>query len=125
MYLVDTNIFLEILLKQAKSQKCKDFLDQNVSDLSITDFSLHSIGVILFKQNEDDLFSKFLNDTLPKVNLTSLPKEQYKGVLTNRKKQKLDFDDAYQYTVCKHYGFKLATMDQDFKSIKDIDILFL
>ncbi|MCK6462829.1 MAG: type II toxin-antitoxin system VapC family toxin [Candidatus Pacebacteria bacterium] len=125
MYLVDTNIFLEILLKQAKSQKCKDFLDQNVSDLSITDFSLHSIGVILFKQSEDDLFLKFLNDTLPKVNLTSLPKEQYKEVLTNRKKQKLDFDDAYQYTVCKHYGFKLATMDQDFKSIKDIDILFL
>lgn len=125
MYLVDTNIFLEILLKQAKSQKCKDFLDQNVSDLSITDFSLHSIGVILFKQNEDDLFSKFLNDTLPKVNLTSLPKEQYKEVLTNRKKQKLDFDDAYQYTVCKHYGFKLATMDQDFKNIKVIDILFL
>lgn len=125
MYLVDTNIFLEILLKQAKSQKCKDFLDQNVSDLSITDFSLHSIGVILFKQNEDDLFLKFLNDTLPKVNLTSLPKEQYKEVLTNRKKQKLDFDDAYQYTVCKHYGFKLATMDQDFRNIKDIDILFL
>lgn len=125
MYLVDTNIFLEILLKQAKSQKCKDFLDQNVSDLSITDFSLHSIGVILFKQNEDDLFLKFLNDTLPKVNLTSLPKEQYKEVLANRKKQKLDFDDAYQYSVCKYYGFKLATMDQDFKSIKDIDILSL
>ncbi|TVL99789.1 MAG: VapC toxin family PIN domain ribonuclease [Candidatus Brocadia sp. WS118] len=125
MYLVDTNIFLEILLKQAKSQKCKDFLDQNVSDLSITDFSLHSIGVILFKQNEDDLFLKFLNDTLPKVDLTSLPKEQYKEVLTNRKKQKLDFDDAYQYTVCKHYGFKLATMDQDFKNIKEVDILFL
>lgn len=28
MYLVDTNIFLEILLKQVKSQKCKDFLDK-------------------------------------------------------------------------------------------------
>lgn len=125
MYLVDTNIFLEILLNQAKSQKCKDFLDQNVGDLSVTDFSLHSIGVILFKQNEDSLFLKFLDDTLPKVHLTSLPKEQYKEVITNRKKEKLDFDDAYQYTVCSHYGFKLASMDQDFKSINDIDIIFL
>ncbi len=88
MYLVDTNIFLEILPKQAKSQECKDFLDKNIDELNITDFSLHSIGVILFKQNEDDLFSKFLNDTLPKVNLTSLPKKQYEGVLTNRKKKK-------------------------------------
>lgn len=33
MYLVDTNIFLEILLKQAKSQECKDFLDKNVDIL--------------------------------------------------------------------------------------------
>lgn len=125
MYLVDTNIFLEILLKQAKSQKCKYFLDKHLGGLNITDFSLHLIGVILLKQNEDDVFLKFLNDTAPKVKLTSLPKEQYKEILTNRKKEKLDFDDAYQYTVCKHYGLKLATMDQDFKNIKDVDILFL
>lgn len=125
MYLVDTNVFLEILLKQAKSQDCKDFLDKNIGELNITDFSLHSIGVILFRYNEDDLFLKFLNDTLPKVQLISLPKNQYKEILKNRKKLTLDFDDAYQYSVCRHYGFKLATMDQDFKTAKDIDILFL
>ncbi len=26
---------------------------------------------------------------------------------------------------CKHYGFKLTTMDQDFKNVKDIEIVFL
>ena len=125
MYLVDTNIFLEILLKQAKSQKCKDFLDKNISNFSMTDFSIHSIGVILLKQNEDALFLKFLNDMLPKVNLISLPKEHYKDIITNRKNKKLDSDDAYQYTVCRYHGFKLTTMDQDFKNIKDLDVLFL
>ena len=29
MYLVDTNIFLEILLKQEKSKECKKFLEKN------------------------------------------------------------------------------------------------
>lgn len=125
MYLVDTNIFLEILLQQKRSQDCKDFLHNNTGELNLTDFSIHSIGVILFRENEDNLFSKFLTDTLPKVHLISLPKSQYKEVIQNRKKLKLDFDDAYQYSVCKHYGFKLTTMDQDFKNVKDIEIVFL
>lgn len=125
MYLVDTNIFLEILLKQDKSKDCKDFLDKNMDQISITDFSLHSIGVILFRQKEDELFSKFLDDTLPKVHLTALPKDQYQLLTANRQKLKLDFDDSYQYSVCKHYGFKLVTMDQDFKKVKDVEPLFL
>lgn len=96
MYLVDTNIFLEILLKQVRSQDCKKFLNENIGELNLTDFSLHSIGVILFRQNEDELYLKFLNDTLPKVQLISLPKSQYKAVLDSRKEMSLDFDDAYQ-----------------------------
>ena len=125
MYLVDTNIFLEILLKQDKSKDCKDFLDKNMDQINITDFSLHSIGVILFRQKEDELFSKFPDDTLPKVHLTALPKDQYQLLTANRQKLKLDFDDSYQYSVCKHYGFKLVTMDQDFKKVKDVAPLFL
>ncbi len=81
MYLVDTNIFLEILLKQEKSKECKKFLEKNIGKLNITDFSLHSIGVILFKQNKDELFLKFINDTLPKTNIVSLPKNQYYFVI--------------------------------------------
>jgi predicted nucleic acid-binding protein len=53
MYLADTNIFLEILLKQDKSVICKAFLYKNIDSIHISDFTLHSIGVILFKQNED------------------------------------------------------------------------
>jgi len=45
MYLVDTNIFLEIFLKQEKSNECKDFLNQNIQHLMVTDFTLHSIGI--------------------------------------------------------------------------------
>jgi len=50
MFLIDTNIFLEILLEQEKKEDCKKFLNDHIGNLHITDFSLHSIGVILFKQ---------------------------------------------------------------------------
>jgi len=49
----------------------------------------------------------------------------YHEVVNNRKQQKLDFDDAYQYSVCKHYQFKLVTMDQDFRKVKNIEVLFI
>ena len=125
MYLVDTNIFLEILLKQEKSSICKKFLNSNTGKLHISDFSLHSLGVILLRNNENELLLKFLKDILPNVYLVSLPKDEFNSVIINSANQKLDFDDAYQFTVCHYYGFTLVTMDQDFRRVHDIDILFL
>ena len=73
MFLVDTNIFLEILLEQEKKEKCKQFLQDNADMLCMTDFSLHSIGVILFRFGKEKDFQKFIRDVLPKVNLLTLP----------------------------------------------------
>ena len=102
MYLIDTNIFLEILLKQEKSKDCKSFLDKNIGKLSISDFSLHSIGVILFRNNNENIFTKFISDILPKLNLLTLPKTGYKELVNIKKKNKLDFDDSYQYSICRN-----------------------
>lgn len=40
MFLVDTNIFLEVLLIQDKEEDCKEFLDKKIGNLHITDFSI-------------------------------------------------------------------------------------
>ena len=125
MFLVDTNVFLEILLKRDKKEDCKKFLNDNIGNLSITDFSLHSIGVILFRYGKEEVFRKFVEDIMPNIKLLSLPMEQYKEVVNVRKSLNLDFDDAYQYSVAKYYGLKVVTMDRDFKRIKDLEILFL
>jgi len=125
MFLVDTNIFLEILLKQNKKEECKRFLDKNLRALNITDFSLHSIGVILFRYGKVDIFQKFVEDVLPNTTLLSLPIELYREVVNARKMLNLDFDDAYQYTIAKYCGLKVVTMDKDFERIKDVEILFL
>ncbi len=65
MYLIDTNILLEVLLAQEKSEKCKSFLNKNATELHLTDFSLHSIGVILFRYNKKEVFRDFYAVSLP------------------------------------------------------------
>ena len=48
MYLVDTNVWLERLLDQEKSEEVGRFLAQIPSNLLfVTDFTFHSIGIIL------------------------------------------------------------------------------
>ncbi len=125
MFLVDTNIFLEILLAQNKKEDCKKFLNSNIKHLYMSDFSLHSIGVILFRYNKEELFEKFVEDALFNINVLSLPVELYSDLVTVRKTLGLDFDDTYQYNIAKCYGLKIVTMDKDFAKIKDIEVVFL
>jgi predicted nucleic acid-binding protein len=124
-FLADTNIFPEILLKQDKEEDCKNFLNDNIGKLYMSDFSLHSIGVILFRYDSEAVFQKFIDDTLKNVNLVSLPAGGYKEVVSAKKGLGLDFDDAYQYSTAKYYKLKIATMDTDFEEVKDVGVLFL
>ena len=57
MYLVDTNIFLEGLLGQDRAAEVQSFFQSiDWSTISMTDFSLYSIGIILFKLKKFTLF---------------------------------------------------------------------
>ncbi len=125
-YLADTNIFLEILLSQEKSKLCKEFLSANIGSLYISDFSLHSIGVITFKFNRAKVFDQFVADSLPGLNIVSLPKGQYDSISKNSEKFNLDFDDAIQCTMANYYDLSIATMDSDFKRVVGhIQVLFV
>ena len=70
--LVDTNIFLEILLNQPATKKCQDFLNNDAGAAWISDFSLHSIGVLLFRRGRAELFRRFVKDTLPALTVLTL-----------------------------------------------------
>lgn len=126
MHVIDTNIFLEILLTQEKREICKRFLDANVGNLHISDFSLHSIGVILFRNNKEGIFKKFVDDVIPKVKIIGLSKESYKDLPEIKKKFDLDFDDAYQYKIVKDHNLEIVTMDNDFEKVEhEIKVMFL
>lgn len=117
--LVDTNIFLEILLDQNKKSSCKNFLSQNIGSLHISDFSLHSIGVILFRNQLFKTYQNFLIDILANVEIISLDKSHYKNVAKVASKYNLDFDDAYQTSIAIKNNFEIITMDKDFKRVSN------
>jgi PIN domain nuclease of toxin-antitoxin system len=83
MYLLDTNIFLEILLDQEKSSKCKRFLLSNENQIFISNFSLHSIGVILFRYKKIKIFNFFVEDVISKIRVLNLPTSEYKQMASS------------------------------------------
>lgn len=83
------------------------------------------IGVSLFRYKKEDIYQKFVVDVIPNTKLLSLPVELYERIMSAKKILNLDFDDAYQYSIAKHYDLKVVTMDRNFERIKDVDILFL
>lgn len=117
MYLVDTNIWLERLLDQAKSQEVGEFLDSVPSELLfITDFSFHSLGVVLGRLCRLEAFLRFTRDALidGAVSLVRLGPADMEEVVSVKGRFGLDFDDAYQYVAAEKYGLVLLSFDSDF-----------
>lgn len=125
MYLLDTNIFLEILLGQNKQEECKEFILKNSGRCHLSDFTLYSIGIALFRKKLFKEYENFFSDITSLMSLRSLPLVKQPELASDAGKTNLDYDDAYQYATAKHYGLTIVTMDKDFKVIKDVDILFL
>ena len=97
---------------------------ETARNLNISDFTLHSIGVILLRQGEENVFLDFLNDILPEINILKLPQETYPEIVSIKKRFILDFDDSYQYCICKNMNLRFVTLDTDFKNLKSIPIEF-
>lgn len=117
MYLVDTNVWLECLLGQVKAQEAGRFLASvDTSLISISDFSLHSICVILGRMNQLAALDQFVNDLFVQgqVTLFSVPASDIGMITAAMPLQRLDFDDAYQYVLCKRHHLTLISYDTDF-----------
>ena len=115
-YLVDTNIFVELILDQEKADEAQSFLDRIPNkNLFISDFSLYSIGIILFRLKRLDLFSDFLNEIiLDGIRVLSLEENDLIQVEATTIQYKLDFDDTYQYLLAEKNNLKLVSFDKDF-----------
>lgn len=117
-FLVDTNIFLEVILEQERSQEAKDFLSKTDEyDLFMTDFSLHSIGLLLFRREQHQLFHQFLNDMIMNAGtmVLHLGIEDMEDVLEVAQRFGLDFDDAYQYVAAEKHELPIISFDSDFE----------
>jgi len=115
--LIDTNIFLEIILEQERALEARDLLSRiGQYDFFISDFSLHSIGLLLFRLNRHEIFRRFLNDMLinAAMSIITLASPEIESVVEPALKFNLDFDDAYQYAIAERYDLAIVSFDADF-----------
>jgi hypothetical protein len=114
MFLVDTNVFLEVLLQQQRADEAQTFLlNAPPGSLHITDFSLYSIGILLVRRNLTEVFELFLQD-MAAMRLVRLNLEELATLAETARNLNLDFDDAYQYVVAESRGLLLVSFDADF-----------
>ena len=116
--LLDTNIFLEIILSQERAEEAKALLLKSAQhEFFITDYSLHSIGLLLFRKKQHEAFRAFVEDVLLNggIGLLSLYSDEMESVISASQKFGLDFDDAYQYAVAVRYDLVLVSFDSDFQ----------
>lgn len=117
MYLVDTNVWLERLLNQERSEEVGQFFGQIPSEqLFMTDFSLHSIGIVMHKLGRLDALLRFVQDVLidGAVALIHLEPEDIQRLVHLMDLFRLDFDDAYQYVAAEKYNLTILSLDSDF-----------
>jgi predicted nucleic acid-binding protein len=115
--LIDTNIFLEIILRQERFELCESVLRQKDNRIAISDFSLNSIGIYLFRSNQENAFLKFIRDIEGVFTILNLQLKDYPKISDNRMKFRLDYDDSYQLAVAELYGLELITLDKDFRGL--------
>ena len=115
--LLDTSIILEVLLGQAKAKEAGTLLAKtDEHEFFLSDYSLHSIGLLLFRRKQYHVFRQFLNDMMISggMRATSLPVENMEFVINTAQRFNLDFDDAYQYAAAEKYNLILVSFDADF-----------
>jgi len=115
--LVDTNLFLEVILRQERMEEARAVLSAyDRHELLVSDFTVHSIGVLLFREGMHDAFERFISDTLLEAGMftVSLSPKDMEAVSGVARRFKLDFDDAYQYVVAQKHDLTIVSFDRDF-----------
>lgn len=118
MYLIDTNVFLEILMQQERSENCKKLLEKVAeSDMNclVSSFTVNGVEGMLI--DELEALDKFMTNITSLVNLdvvkTSI--EEEKHIIELAKSGNLDFDNALQYSVAKRENAEaIISFDSDF-----------
>jgi len=123
MYLVDTNIFLEVMLARQRKNECKAFLKalkEGSKNAFVTDFSIYSIMIImanLSKIGELKILlsslSAYKGITIYRSRITDMIKAVEMGM-----ERGLDIDDSIQYSSALSLGVKaIVSFDKHFDGL--------
>jgi len=125
---IDANVFLEIFLKDGKSEECKKFLKsfKEQNEIAITtDFIIYSC-IINVQHNSKNIESIkntviFFNN-YQNLRILRPSFDELYSAIEIMDGSKLDFDDSLVVACMNNYGIKeLASMDKHFDKIKSIE----
>jgi len=127
LYLIDTNIFLEILLAQEKKDECialfKEIENDNIS-AAVTKFSIHSIEVIMGNYRLTDELRIFLESLSELKSLhiyTTNISDEINAI--DEMELGLDFDDALQVSTARELNAEIISFDKHFNNLEGIQRL--
>jgi len=120
MFLIDTNVFLEVMLARGKRTACIDLLESVKSGrerATVTDFTIYSIMLILESQQKLRELDRFLRSLSAYKGLTihaaSLADKIQAVELVDS--GEFDIDDAVQYASARAVKAKaIVSLDRDF-----------
>lgn len=120
MILVDTNIFLELLLGQKKAEDCEALLNsisKGEIEAVVTHFTVHAVEAVLGSGEPLIAFLRNLENSEGLTIIdTGISEEISAAMLAER--ISLDFDDALQYYAARRYGAEaIVSFDEHFDSL--------
>lgn len=124
MILIDTNIFIELLLDQEKSSQCQKFLakaSRGEIKCVVTSFTVHAVeGLLTQKSKKIENFLKNIEkSTGIQVIQTEIGREREISKIAQE--SELDFDDSLQLSTARRTGAeKIVSFDSDFDN-KDVE----
>ncbi len=112
--LLDTNIFMEVIFKRRRAAVVRQLLVSPHHELHLTTFALYSIGLLLFRSDQNRLWQDFLNDLIipGHVQVVTLSHVDLATVIRAAQRLSLDFDDAYQYITAEVNNLTLVSFDK-------------
>lgn len=108
-------MLLEAALRRRHWESARDFLARvPSSDLAISTFTLHSLGFYLIRQTPE-VFDAIISDIVSRaVPVLDLEPSNLTLVTHASRTQRLDFDDAFIYTIAEMHNLKIVSFDTDF-----------
>jgi len=120
LILVDTNIFLELLLDQKRADECEKFLNKlSRGELEgvVTRYTIHAIETMLNSPDEILLFLRNVENSIG-LYVYETDNEDEMAIAMLMKEIKRDFDDTLQYYVAKKLGAKaIVSFDRHFDGL--------
>ena len=119
MYLLDANIFLEVLFKRKRWKECRKLLRQVKKGkirAYVLHFTIHGISAILGKPH---MVSTFLSEINTWQGLTIVDLTLEEEILASELASQtgLDYDDGLQYYFAKKKNIPIISFDKDFDQL--------